>query len=492
MLTLLTRGICIGMAALLSGIASFGEEDRIEVDTSKVLRQAAACRLGINVNYLLDHDKNRSQGARPLAEALKELGVQALRYPGGEKSDANLWSVPPFEKPNPVLARTGPNEWPSGDRKLVAEDGKTWKTVPLDFDAFMGICKAAGAEPVVVVCYDSMYKPAEPGGTSPTHLQLLETAIAWVRYANITKKYGVKYWEIGNESYMKSYNGSATAEDYAKDLIEFSTAMKKVDPEIKIGANGPNHTDDWWKTVLQKSSAHIDFLAIHVYPCWKWMGYDFYREKDPDLASDLKSVEKAIEQFAPPDAAKRLRFCVTEMNSADWFGFPEQKGWKHTSDLGHALVLFDTFGSLLKHPRADMQLLWNTRWMKNETAPELWDALDARNQILPTGRALAVWRQFLKEGLVAASSTPKVRAFASYTPQTKELSIFLINKDTAAHKVAVALKNAPADAKGKRYVFSGKGAADTQPVWQQVGEATFKDAAIALELNPVSLTVLDL
>jgi hypothetical protein len=27
----------------------------------------------------------------------------------------------------------------------------------------------------------------------------METAVAWVRYSNKVKGYGVKYWEIGNE-----------------------------------------------------------------------------------------------------------------------------------------------------------------------------------------------------------------------------------------------------------------------------------------------------
>ena len=53
--------------------------------------------------------------------------------------------------------------------------------------------------PTIVVCYDSMYKDAQPGGVAPGRAELLETAREWVRYANVTRKYGIKYWEIGNE-----------------------------------------------------------------------------------------------------------------------------------------------------------------------------------------------------------------------------------------------------------------------------------------------------
>jgi hypothetical protein len=50
-----------------------------------------------------------------------------------------------------------------------------------------------------------------------------------VRYANITKGYSVKYWEIG---YLDFNNGATTAEQYAADLKEFSDTMTAVNPTI--------------------------------------------------------------------------------------------------------------------------------------------------------------------------------------------------------------------------------------------------------------------
>ena len=93
----------------------------------------------------------------------------------------------------------------------------------------------------------------------------METAVEWVRYANVTKKYAVKYWEIGNESYHSgSYNGIAPdASTYANDLADFARAMKAVDPTIRIGANG---NGGWWSTLQSVAGAEIDFLAAHSYP----------------------------------------------------------------------------------------------------------------------------------------------------------------------------------------------------------------------------------
>jgi len=127
-----------------------------------------------------------------------KAGVKYLRYPGGEKSDGYLWSIPPYTSSVPTLARWAGGEypqnreWPSYDRTVVESDGQTFKFAPLDFDEFMAVCNAIGCVPTVVVCYDSMYKPAQSGGTAPTRDQLLETAEEWVRYANITKGYDIK------------------------------------------------------------------------------------------------------------------------------------------------------------------------------------------------------------------------------------------------------------------------------------------------------------
>ena len=57
--------------------------------------------------------------------------------------------------------------------------------------------------------------------------QLLETAAAWVRYANRVKDYGVKYWEIGNESWLNNeiWKNPIAPATYAADLVTFIAAM---------------------------------------------------------------------------------------------------------------------------------------------------------------------------------------------------------------------------------------------------------------------------
>ena len=484
------------VVALVFGVsvcATASAQDVVTVDTSMVVADVTRKPLGINMNFLLDDDANRTGALQSLAQALRMAGVKYLRYPGGEKSDAYLWSIPPYSSSVPTLARwaageyPGNQEWPSYDRNLVQPDGRTFKTAPLDFDEFMQVCRDIECIPTIVVCYDSMYKPAQSGGVAPTRAQLLETAREWVRYANVTKGYNVKYWEIGNESYLSHYSGGATATDYARDLIEFSRVMKGVDPGIRIGANG--NADSWWRTILSTASGAIDFLSVHNYPATGWGDYSYYQNNQVNLVGPVQTAQQAIQAYAPPEARERLRIAATEINAVDWTG-----RWPHRNDMGHALALFDMFGAHLANPKVAFTQLWNTRWSGNDTAttPVLWDALDRDNGLQATGRATAIWGGFLKEQLVRASSTAMVRSYATYSPSNGSLTVFLLNKDTAARTATVTINSGSPRFMADVSVFAGDGAHDLYPRWLHHGAIPSANNAITVSLAPVSVTVLDL
>jgi hypothetical protein len=480
------------LAALLVNTDGFTQafgQDVISIDVGAVVADTSRQQIGVNTNYLLDDDANRASALRGLAEALREAGVRYLRYPGGEKSDGLLWSVWPYSTAIPTLARWAPQnaqnvEWPSGDPSLVREDGRTFAIDPLTFDEFMAVCRAIDCIPTVVVCYDSMYKPAQPGGVAPSRALLLETAREWVLYANVTNGYNVRYWEIGNESYANTYNGSATAADYARDLIEFSHVMKAVDPSIQIGANG--HDEGWWQTVLSTASGAIDFLSVHEYPAYGWGSYSYYADNPVDLLGSIRTAENALQAYAAPGDRERIRIAATEINSADWTG-----EWPHVNTLGHAIVLFDTIGELLRDRRVEFSAVWNTRWIGNDTAttPSLFDILDKDNQLQATGRATAIWRQFLKDQLVATTSSQRVKAYTTYSPATGKLSVFLINKGTDVSTITLGIGGFSPTFTAAKWVLRGDASADTNPSWSYDGDEATPSS---LALPPVSITVLDI
>ncbi|TYB43165.1 alpha-L-arabinofuranosidase, partial [Microbispora tritici] len=92
-------------------------------------------------------------------DLLGKAGVQMMRYPGGSYGDGFHWETSTVSGGGYVAPGT-------------------------DFDSFMGTVRGVGAQAIIIANYGS--------GTA-------QEAADWVKYANVTKGYGVKYWEIGNE-----------------------------------------------------------------------------------------------------------------------------------------------------------------------------------------------------------------------------------------------------------------------------------------------------
>lgn len=135
-------------AACLAGAAVDGRKvdmackvDELSVDLGVVLNDTRHRPTGINVDYLMDDDCNGLlHPERKLADALRELGVRYLRYPGGWKSAVNLWSVRPYSSSVPRLAGPVPDDWIRAGFRLTRPDG-SWGIDPLDFDEFMELCR---------------------------------------------------------------------------------------------------------------------------------------------------------------------------------------------------------------------------------------------------------------------------------------------------------------------------------------------------------------
>ncbi|GIH28327.1 alpha-L-arabinofuranosidase [Acrocarpospora phusangensis] len=244
---------------------------------------AAVPDTGIGANHAI-WDTNL--GTNDTADLLKDAGVQLVRYPGGSYSDIYHWAD-----------HTAPGGY-------VAPD--------TDFDTFMRGARRTGAQPMVTANYGT--------GTA-------QEAADWVRHANVTKGYGVKYWEIGNEIYGNGHYGSAWEADnhadkspaeYARNVVAYSDAMKAVDPSIKIGAvlttaaNWPDgivaggDAGTWNKVVLSMAGPKIDFVILHWYPG----AYD----KAAHIPDMIYLTRQQIAAHAGP-GSERIGIAVTEFNT---------------------------------------------------------------------------------------------------------------------------------------------------------------------------------
>ncbi len=159
---------------------------------------------------------NSERGWRPeTVEALKKIHVPMIRFPGGCFASFYDWreGVGPRLDRQPVVSEY----WGGIEENHVG-------TVE-----FVELCRMIGAEPFL--CVNILTGTAD-------------RAADWVSYCNGSKESGlgalrkqhgypdllkVKYWELDNEAYRRF-----GWEEYARRCVEYSKAMKSVDPDIKL------------------------------------------------------------------------------------------------------------------------------------------------------------------------------------------------------------------------------------------------------------------
>lgn len=485
----------------LSGIAVATRAEiprvRVAIAADEVLADVSARPLGINADIFLDDSANRPMPVkRSYAEALADLGASFVRYPGGWKADAVYWSEPPFTgAAPPALIRIGPHEWPANDRRLFDASGR-WLVKPLGFDDFVAACRRVGAQPTCVVAYSSLHWPQSQGGSPPPRKEdLLAAAEGWVRYANLEKSYGIRCWEIGNETYLGgNFEGmrytAAPAAAYAADVAVFARRMKAVDPTILVGANGDR--EEWWREVLEAAGKEIDFLAVHTYPCYGWKGNDVYHDRAPNPRPSVDRAARALAAYATKEeaAAKRIRIAVTEY-AAGFYNEADHGG----ADTLRGLITFEMLGHLLNDPRVWYSQFWTTTNVY-ERQPDpyrsVFSALAADNTLTAVGRAIALWSRFLAREMVPARSHGQVVAFATRTPGEKVI-ILLVNKDSSETDADVVGSGVVSPAgEGGRWEFKGTGPGDPDPTTAAADPVAVRDGTFSVRLPPCSITVITL
>jgi hypothetical protein len=459
----------------------------IRVSPDSVLSDVSHHPVGINLDYFMDDDKFLKP-ARSTTDALKAMGVKYLRYPGGNKSDFYFFSIPPYEESVPTLARTGKGA--VGGRHRWLKDYREFAVDVLDFDEFIEICREINAEPVLVVAADEYLRKYPEGCTWSTREELITHAVEWVRYSNIKKGYNVKYWMIGNESWHSS-NPNSTAEIYARDVVDFSRAMKAVDPSIFIIPNG--NSVEFWDTVLTIAGDHIDHLCISNYPLWQlWEGYYSYRDTLLDL---MGPVNRAITAMGNADRSDEFKVIIAEYGPFDWaatvdIGQDMSKAWPMINDMGHALCNFEMTGKQLCEPAVLFSQYWNTRWIRNDSVENsVYDAVDRNGAFNATGYSMAIWGKFLGDRMVRSTSTVHLRTFASFVPEEDRLYVYLMNMLEEPGTVTLILEGYTIGSLLQAWELTGNGPDDLEPVWKEIEETRNLPE---FEVSGTSITVVEL
>jgi alpha-N-arabinofuranosidase len=175
---------------------------------------------------------------KEVIDGMRQVPAAVIRFPGGCFASTYHW-------------RNG-----IGDRDCRPVDTAHWWNFPMLNDLgtveFLTMCKAIGSEPML--CVPVMFDDAD-------------NAADWVAFCNTGKhplhrKAGIErapmkvtYWELDNETYRRM-----DAITYAHRCVEFSRAMKQVDPSIKIIMNCYWIYHGKLREMLEIAGADIDIV----------------------------------------------------------------------------------------------------------------------------------------------------------------------------------------------------------------------------------------
>ena len=448
----MSRKPALGAHAVFDPTAWIGTVDR-RLFGSFVEHMGRGVYTGI---YEPDHPTGDEDGLRrDVIELVREMGVTAVRYPGGNFVSGYRWED-----------GVGP-----ADERPVRLDlaWHTRETNAFGLDEFMRWTAAVGVEPMLTVnlatrgvleAVDLLEYANHPGGTELSDMRIAHGA---------AEPYGIRTWCLGNELDGPWQVGHKTATEYGRTACETARAMRRFDPSLRLVLAGSSAAwmptfGDWERTVLREAYEQVDDISLHAY----------YEEGD-DLASFLASgvaMDRYIEEVVAivdevADAKgteKRVELSMDEWNvwyitrheatfpPADWAEAPRIAEDAYT--VADAVVVGSLLISFLKHAdrvtSACLSELVNTiAPIKTEPGGEAWRestfhpfALTARHA---RGRAVGLTIAGPSLETAAHGDVAALDGVAVVNDDSGAIALFVVNRHpTAAVELSLDLGSVPA------------------------------------------------
>jgi alpha-N-arabinofuranosidase len=222
--------------------------------------------------YEPGHPAADADGLRTDVLALiRELGVTAIRYPGGNFVSGYKWE----DSVGPVEQR--PRRLDLAWRSL--------ETNRFGLSEYMRFLAKVGGEPMLAVnlgtrgtgeALELQEYANHPGGT-----ELSDRRIAH----GDKDPFGIRLWCLGNEMDGPWQVGHKTAAEYGRLAAETGRAMRMIDRDVELVACGSSSQSmptfgAWEATVLEHAYDVVDYVSLHAY----------YEELDGDRGSFLASA----------------------------------------------------------------------------------------------------------------------------------------------------------------------------------------------------------
>lgn len=361
-----------------------------------------------SVEAAWDHAKDAWR--TDVVEATRQLAPPMVRW-GGIFSDFYRWreGVGPRENRRPMLNLM----WGGVESNQIGTA------------EFHDFCTQVGGEPLICVNFEGDGRDQFRTAKGQVRWGSAQEAADWVAYCNdpdhpVRIKHGrrkplsIRYWQLGNET---SYDAGGFDRDRAiAKTIEFSQAMKAVDPTIKIIGWGDS---GWAPEMLDRAGEHIDMLAFHHMfnpdrPDEPVLAGENYR-RDPAVTWDClmdawEMHDRKIREVRDSLAGREFPLALTECH----FAIPGRdrcdvmSTWATGVAYGRILNNHQRHGDALQIATAAD--FCGTRWQVNAV---MIPVPHGRAYLMPVARVMQLYRAHTGTHFAKAQSTGKLDVTAS-------------------------------------------------------------------------------
>ncbi len=420
----------------------------VKVDATRVLRRVNPYMTGMNSmvwcgkDWFLNPDR---------LEKARQAGLRFWRFPGGSYSNTYHWD-------GDYKGRTTNNE--NRDPSVGSQPNF------IQTDDFIEFCRQVGAEAIVTVNYGcARYESPE---------EAADLAARWVKYFNVKKRFKVRYWEIGNENYGPWEDGykvegqpPMSGSIYGKDFAVIADAMKKVDPDIFVGApcvrfDGGGQWDGylfWMRDMLPLVAGQADFLVQHNYfGKWPYNGSTYVPNDDETILRELSAVQDIKTQN---DAMVAKYTKLTEPLPVAFTEFNLLESPTQTLQLFNGLYEAAVLGEQMKAGFAasniwDWQNTYEAKTGGDNGLLARGDPDVADNTPRPTYYTYAIYdRAFGDQMVESSSSNDQVRVYAS-TFAGGEVGLILVNQGKEALSLSFDFTGFNPKGKAMGWILTGK------------------------------------
>lgn len=251
---------------------------------------------------------------RDVLEAVKELNIPIVRYPGGNFVSGYNWEDGTGDK--------------SKRPKKMELAWQSIETNEVGIDEFQEWAKRAGSEIMMAVNLGT--RGADDARNLVEYCNSnTDTYYAEMRRKNgFEKPFGIKTWCLGNEMDGDWQICHKTPYEYGRIACETAKLMKWTDPSIELVACGSANINmptfgEWERTVLRECYDHVDYISLHNYYGNPNNDTAAYLASAVDMDSFIKQVAAICDEIkAEKKSDKTVNLSFDEWNI--WFHSNEQ------------------------------------------------------------------------------------------------------------------------------------------------------------------------